>query len=379
MRRLPLLVVSSSAPPLVGGIASLLEIVCATLKSSTDRPVHLLCRPGTGDGLAHVVHDRLAWPRRGIFNLPLQTRNAWLFGRLLRSQRFARVIFLDAAARLYGLRVAPPADAIVYVHGHELIATSAPGELVSRRLALQSRALRRAGRVLVNSRATRELLQTRVPDVESSLLYPCYDPRRIYDPARHVASPYPEPPGTFVLLTVSRIVKRKGHDRVLRLLARLDRQLSPYRYYVVGDGPYRAVLAELAQRLGLAERVVFTGRVPTDQLGAYFHHADLFIMLSEPVGAGFEGFGLSYVEAGLSGTAAVGSTHGGAVEAVQHDVTGWILEANREEHAAQQLLALARDGDRRRRYACAARDWATRELDPSRFVRGLVGQLDATP
>ena len=95
--------------------------------------------------------------------------------------------------------------------------------------------------------------------------------------------------------------------------------------------------------------------------------------------AAFEGFGLAYVEAGLSGTAAVGSAHGGAVEAVQHDVTGWIVDPDQEESAARELLALARDADRRRRYADAARAWALRELDPTRFVRGLLGRVGAAP
>ncbi|MGH7343299.1 MAG: glycosyltransferase family 4 protein [Candidatus Rokuibacteriota bacterium] len=379
MQIAPLLVVCSSVPPQVGGIASLLEIVCATLMRSIDRELHLLCPPGTGGGLAHAVHDRLAWPRRGTLNLPLQTRNAWLFGQLMRRERFELVIFLDAAARLYGLAVAPQTEAIVYVHGHELRAYSAPGEFLSRRLALQCRALRRAHRVLVNSRATGELLRARVPDVEFRVLYPCYDPRRIYDPARHTESPYREPPGTFVLLTVSRVVERKGHDHVLRLLARLNGQLPRYRYYVVGDGPQRAVLKQIAHELGLSERVVFTGSVPTEQLGAYFHHADLFVMLSRPARVGFEGFGLTYVEAGLSGTAAVGNAHGGAVEAVQHDVTGWILDTDQEERAAKELLALVRDADRRRRYAEAARAWAVRELDPARFVRELLGHLSLSP
>ena len=379
MPRSPLLVVCSTVPPHIGGIASLLEIVCTTLMRSGDRELHLLCPPGTGGGLAHVVHARLAWPRSIVLTLPLHTRNAWLFGQLMRRRRFERVIFLNAAARLYGLSLAPSVDATVYVHGAELKASSAPGELVSRRLALQCGALRRARRVLVNSRATGELLRAQVPEVDFEVLYPCYDPQRIYDPARHAESPYREPAGTFVLLTVSRVVERKGHDRVLRLLARLDGQLPPYRYYVVGDGPYRGVLQRLAHALGLSERVVFTGNVPTDELGAYLHHADLFVMLPRSARAAFEGFGLAYVEAGLSGTAAVGSAHGGAVEAVQHDVTGWVVDPDQEESAAKELLALARDADRRRRYADAARAWALRELDPTRFVRGLLGRVGAAP
>jgi phosphatidyl-myo-inositol dimannoside synthase len=377
-KRSTVLMVSSSVPPQVGGIASLFGVVCATLMRSSDRPaLHLLCRPGTGAGLADVVHDRLIWPRWGVTTVPIQRRNARFFAELLRRQRYDLVIFLDAAARLYGLRGAPPTEAAVYVHGHELLSPSVAGELLSRQLALQCRALRRAQRVLVNSRASGELMRRRVPDVEFRVLHPCYDPARIYDPARHAASPYREPPETFVLLTVSRVVERKGHDRVMRLLARIDAQMPRYRYYIVGDGRHRPVLEQLARELGLAERVVFAGRVPTEELGAYYHHADLFVMLSQPARAGFEGFGLTYVEAGLSGTAAVGTVHEGAGEAVQHDVTGWTLDADEEGRAAAELLALVRDASRRRRYAEAARAWASRELDPARFVRELLGPLGA--
>jgi hypothetical protein len=109
----PLLIVSSSAPPQLGGISSLLEIICTTLMHSTDRELQLLCRPGTGQGLAHVVHDRLVWPRQGVLNLPFHARNALLFRQLIRRHRFEQVIFLDASARLYGLRVAPQVEAIV--------------------------------------------------------------------------------------------------------------------------------------------------------------------------------------------------------------------------------------------------------------------------
>jgi phosphatidyl-myo-inositol dimannoside synthase len=381
MRQAPdstVLMVSSSVPPQVGGIASMANVVCATLLKLRDRPaLHILCRPGTGAGLADIVHDRLIWPRWGVTTVPIQRRNAAFFAELVRRHRYDLVIFLDAAARLYGLRGTPPTETAVYVHGHELLLPSPAGELLSRQLTLQIRALRRAQRVLVNSRASGELMRRRVPDVQYRVLYPCYDPARIYDPARHAASPYREPPGTFVLLTVSRLVERKGHDRVMRLLARIDAQMPPYRYYIVGDGRHRPVLEELARQLGLTERVVFAGRVPTEELGAYYHHAHLFVMLSQPARAGFEGFGLTYVEAGLSGTAAVGSLHDGAGEAVHHDVTGWTLSDDGDERAAAELLGLVRDVRRRQRYADAAREWASRELDPVRFVRELLGPVGA--
>lgn len=365
------LVVCSEAPPQVGGIASLLEVFCRELARRGDR-VHAILRPGADPALADVVHPRLAWPRRGAANVPLQLWNATMLRALVRQHDFTRVVFFDAAARLYGLPIAPTVPARALVHGTELRAPSWSSELQSRRLWLQRRAMQRVDRVFVVSHAIAALARDAVPGLEPIVLHPCYDVRRAFDPARHRERPFDDPAGTFILLTVSRLTERKGHAQVLRMLARVRAQLPPMRYYIVGEGPHRPVLERLVAGLELGTIVRFVGAVPTESLGAWYHFADLFVMLSTAAREGIEGFGLTYIEAALSGTASLASRHGGVVDAVQHDITGYTVDVEARAETDAAFVALVRDESRRRRYADAGRRWAEAELAPERFAERLL-------
>lgn len=367
------LIVCSEAPPQIGGIASLLEVFCRELLRRGDHQVHLLARPGAAQDLADTVFDELAWPTRALHNLPLSLRNAATFRRLSSRHAYQRVIFFDAAARLYGLPLAPRVPACVLVHGTELRVASRTSEWQSRRHFLQQRAMRRVDQVFATSRAVAELATTAVPSVVPQIVHPAYDARRTYDPALHTRSPYAAAPGAFILLTVSRLTERKGHESVLRLLSRVRHVLPHVHYFIVGDGPHRAALEALVHALELTARVTFVGAVPTQELGGYYHFADLFIMLSHASREGVEGFGLTYVEAAVSGTPSIASRHGGAVEAVQDGVTGVTIEPTELEAAAQALVSLVQDQARRERYAQAGRAWAQDALSPARFVQRLLG------
>lgn len=83
-----------------------------------------------------------------------------------------------------------------------------------------------------------------------------------------------------ILLTVGNLVERKGHDTVLRALSTLSPRSGDIVYLIAGDGPYRATLERLAKSLGVADRVVFLGRVAEPDLPLLYSMADSFIMLS---------------------------------------------------------------------------------------------------
>ncbi|HOU53900.1 MAG TPA: glycosyltransferase family 4 protein [Myxococcota bacterium] len=72
--------------------------------------------------------------------------------------------------------------------------------------------------------------------------------------------------GVLRLLTASRLVEWKRVDRVLRLVARLPRDLPPWRLHIAGDGPERRALEGLAGDLGLQGRVVFEGPLAHDRV-----------------------------------------------------------------------------------------------------------------
>lgn len=370
MRR-ELLIVCSEAAPQVGGIASLLSVFCQEVSRRSDYRTHLLCRPGTDPGLAERVHARLSWPRHALLNLPYQLANARVFAELVERHAYEQVVFFDAAARLYGVGLAPERRSSVLVHGTELLATSS--EWKSRRLWLQRRAMQRAQRVVATSKAVAALAAAALPGLVAEVVHPCFDRDRVYASDVHRRSPYPVAAGTFVLLTVSRLSERKGHEDVLRLLARVRHRLPLFHYFVVGEGPQRSTLEALIGALGLTNEVTLLGAVPTAELGRYYHFADLFIMLSRSSSEGVEGFGLTFIEAMLSGTPSLASRHGGVVEAVQHDVTGLTVDPADAAATDEALLALVHDEQRRRRYAEAGRVWAEQELTPAAFTRKLLG------
>jgi phosphatidylinositol alpha-1,6-mannosyltransferase len=116
---------------------------------------------------------------------------------------------------------------------------------------------------------------------------------------------------TYDLMTVSRLVKRKNVETVLRALA----SLPPLRYIVVGNGPERAGLQELACSLGL-EHVEFAGEVSDDSLQSIFARTRAFVMAPTTSPEDFEGLGLVYYEAFAHGVPVIASRGGGVPEAV---------------------------------------------------------------
>jgi phosphatidylinositol alpha-1,6-mannosyltransferase len=159
-----------------------------------------------------------------------------------------------------------------------------------------------------------------------------------------------------VLLTVARLITEKGHDMVLRAIARIVPEIPDIKYIVVGTGPDRERLEALVKELVLEKNVQFTGKVPDNDIGTYYALCDAFIMVSRP-GNRVEGFGLVYAEAGAYNKPVIAGRTGGVPEAVTDGYNGILVEpfnVNEVEIAIRKLLSnpyLAREmgGNGRRR------------------------------
>ncbi|MDQ3945497.1 MAG: glycosyltransferase family 4 protein, partial [Actinomycetota bacterium] len=119
------------------------------------------------------------------------------------------------------------------------------------------------------------------------------------------------------LLFVGRLVDQKGPDGLLEALARLASGAS---LVMVGDGPLRPRLQRQAVRLGIADRVHFTGFVPHELVEAHFCHADLLVLPSR-----YEELGSVLLEAMQAGLPVVATAVGGIPEVVVDGVTGRLL------------------------------------------------------
>ena len=139
--------------------------------------------------------------------------------------------------------------------------------------------------------------------------------------------PLPDTPlGASKLITVCRLAEpRKNVGRVLRALAKLKDRYS-FSYTVVGDGPLRAGLERLSTRLGLGDRVRFTGFVEHATLRTLLRQSDLFVLTSSVSRASHEGFGIAYLEANACGIPVLAARLAGAVEAVDEGRSGFFAD-----------------------------------------------------
>lgn len=128
-----------------------------------------------------------------------------------------------------------------------------------------------------------------------------------------------------VMLTVGRLVARKGIDTTLRALPDILEAVPDLTYLVAGTGPDRDRLEHIAETLGVRDRVHFVGHVPFDELPSYYNVADLFVMPSREEPPDVEGFGIVFLEAGACGTPVIGARSGGIPDAIRDGETGLLV------------------------------------------------------
>ncbi len=150
-----------------------------------------------------------------------------------------------------------------------------------------------------------------------------------------------------VLLTVSRLVERKGHDTVIKALPLILKTIPNCVYLVVGIGPEEKRLRTLAYDLGVSNRVIFAANVPDTELPAYYNTCDIFVMPSRSLSGreGVEGFGIAYLEASACGKVVIGGRSGGVAEAVTDGMSGVLVDPLDEQFLAQTIITLLTDTD----------------------------------
>jgi len=162
-----------------------------------------------------------------------------------------------------------------------------------------------------------------------------------------------------VIVCLSRLVPRKGQDMLIRALPAIRARIDGAALVIVGGGPYRTTLHQLAHQFGVAEHVVFTDGVPGDELPAHHAMADVFAMPCRTRGAGLdvEGLGIVYLEASASGVPVVAGRSGGAPESVIDGETGLVVDGGDVGAIAVAVGDLLADPDRAAQMGAAGRRW----------------------
>jgi phosphatidyl-myo-inositol dimannoside synthase len=178
-----------------------------------------------------------------------------------------------------------------------------------------------------------------------------------------------------LLLSVGRLVPRKGIDRVIECLPALSREHHGLRYLVVGEGPDKPRLRALAAQHGVSGRVHFLGRLDDVELAACYAACDVFVLAGRDEPDSVEGFGLVLLEAGACGRATVATDAGGMREAVQHGETGLIVPTGDTAALSAALSRLLGDPELATRLGQAGRRRAYSEGSWDRAAKALYDAL----
>lgn len=143
-----------------------------------------------------------------------------------------------------------------------------------------------------------------------------------------------------LIVCVSRLVKRKGQDRLIRVLPRVRQRVPGAQLVIVGEGPYARRLHAMAEGV---DGVRFTGRVSDDDLCRIVAAADVFAMPVRTRGGGLdvEGLGIVFLEAQACEVPVVAGDSGGAPETVT-DHSGVVVDKN-DDALVAALVRLLRD------------------------------------
>ena len=187
----------------------------------------------------------------------------------------------------------------------------------------------------------------------------------------------PAADGRLRMVTVGRLVEKKGIEHVLRAVRILLDRGVEVDYRVFGDGPRREQLAALTAALGLEGRVSMGGRHEQERVRAGLDDADVLVAASVTAADGDEeGIPNVLKEAMASGMPVVATRHAGIPELVEDDVSGFLVPERDPAALADALQRLARAPGRWPAMGRAGRAKVEREYDIHSLNDRLAGLLE---
>jgi len=350
--------VTNDFPPKLGGIQSYLWELWRRLPP--DR-FAVLTTPNNGDAAFDAAQPfRVERTRQRVL---FPTRAVAARIDALVDETKASLAVLDPALPVgdVGRRLAVPYA--VVVHGAEV---SVPGRLPLSH-ALLARVLREASHVIAAGQwvagQAEEVAGRTLP---TTVVSPGVDVERFKpmsaDERGAARASFGLPADGRLVVSVSRLVPRKGMDTLIEAAAQLRSTRPDLTVAIAGGGRDRSRLDRLVRRRGAPVRLL--GRVDDERLPALYACADVFAMLCRNRWGGLEqeGFGIVFLEAAASGVPQVAGDSGGASEAVVDGETGFVVGQSHDATAAAHALArLLDDEDLRKAQGAAGRKRAETE------------------
>ena len=232
---------------------------------------------------------------------------------------------------------------IFYAHGLDILLP----QKFMRKKTLLKEIITNASKIIANSYFTKdELIKLGAKDDQVIVVNPCPNltAEQISEWKLDEIQKNYELKDKKIILTVGRLVERKGHDMIIKALPQIIKEVPKVIYLIVGEGPERKRLEKLVNQSSLRDYVHFVGPVNQADLPAFYQLCHVFVMPARQLKDGdVEGFGIVYLEANLFGKPVVGGRSGGVPEAIIEGETGFLVNPTNVDEIAQKIIILLTD------------------------------------
>lgn len=369
-----LLFITTIYPPEIGGIEGCLQNI---IKRLPKEKVVVLAQRQEGDQGFDQKQDYPIFRRR-LENKYLKPR--WVFSPLLAMKiALAEKVDCVQAAHGFGSYLAAwwlkrlfGIPYFVWAYGLDILAMQK-----SKHLSWGVRKIfKEAEGGIANSNFTKELMAKLglamnkigvvYPGVEIEEFKPGLSPESI-------RKKYNIPQGKFILLSISRLVPRKGFDLVIRALPKILEKFPWTVYLIGGKGEDEPRLRAMVKKYNLQKAVQFLGFVEDRDLPFLYNLADVFLMPSRFIKkeGDVEGFGMVFLEAGACECPVIGGNSGGIPEAIINGKTGFLVNPESPKDLARKVIRLLEDEKLRKKMGEAGRKRASQEFNWERITKNF--------
>ena len=179
-----------------------------------------------------------------------------------------------------------------------------------------------------------------------------------------------------VILTVARVVRRKGHDSVIKALPQILKEVPKLKYLIVGDGDYKGTVETLVEKLGLTDRVIFTGTIPHQDIIHFYDLCDVLVMPNRAIGGKIEGLPNSLLEAAARGKPIVAGANFGSLEVVEDGKSGYLVNPDNMEEIGTAILDLLKNEEKALAFGRNGREKVQNQFTEDRMIKEFLMVLE---
>ncbi|GAI21718.1 unnamed protein product, partial [marine sediment metagenome] len=231
---------------------------------------------------------------------------------------------------------------------------------------ISSKILKNASMILVNSKYTkdrvlekgykRSKIKVLNPGVDTKIFQPNIDTHKIKERYKLF--------NRRIVLTVARLVPRKGHEIVIKAIPEVIKHIPNLVYIIAGTGEEESRLKEMVDKLKIRAHVIFTGFMEKELLPQLYNACDIFVMPSyeRQEFGDFEGFGIAFLEANACEKPVIGGRSGGIEDAVVDGETGLLVDSHNVSEIIDAVVRLLKNRDLAEKLGQNGRDRVEKKL-----------------